>query len=85
MLKTPECHSTEENCRFLQKATHYFLINSEMYKKRKDRVQLLVILGHERRLRIMEQAHEELGHRGSHGVFYHLRDRFYWPHMYQDI
>ncbi|KAI0323304.1 hypothetical protein GY45DRAFT_1211887, partial [Cubamyces sp. BRFM 1775] len=57
-LKTPEFNSIQEKRRFLQKATYYFLIGSEMYKRRKNGVPLLVILGYERRLRIMEQAHE---------------------------
>ena len=71
--------------RFLQKAAHFFMRGSLMFKKRSNRTPLLVIFDLEKRQSIMQHAHEKLGHRGVYGVFYHLRDRFFWPHLYQDV
>jgi hypothetical protein len=33
----------------------------------------------------MAEAHNECGHRGRDAVYTQLRDRFYWPNMYNDI
>jgi hypothetical protein len=37
------------------------------------------------RLRILEQAHDDLGHKGVQAVWDMLKKRFSWPHMHSDI
>ncbi len=69
----------------MQRASHFYLKNDKMFKKHTDGCPLLVILKPKRRYQILKYAHEKLGHRGTYGVFYHLRDRFYWPRMFQDM
>lgn len=56
-----------------------------MFKRRKGKTPLLVVFMPDKRIAIMTHAHEKLGHRGVHGVFYHIRDRFFWPHLFQDV
>jgi hypothetical protein len=38
-----------------------------------------------KRLQILEQAHDDLGHRGVQPVWDILKMRFYWPKLYNDI
>jgi hypothetical protein len=38
-----------------------------------------------KRLKILEQAHNDLGHRGVQAVWDLLKTRFYWPKLYNDI
>ena len=56
-----------------------------MFKRGKMGLPLLVVMDHYRRQKILQVAHERLGHRGVHEVFHHLKDRFYWPYLYQDV
>jgi hypothetical protein len=84
-LEAPAFNSVQEQRRFIQRATQYFVKDNRMWKRRRNRTPLLVILDHERRLEILTQAHESLGHRGEQAVFETLRERFYWPHLRQDI
>ncbi len=44
-----------------------------------------MIFDHGRRLAILTQAHESLGHRGEQAVFETVRERYYWPHLRMDI
>ena len=84
-LKIPEFPSTQTRLRFLKRTTDYFLRGNEMFRRRVGRTPLLVILDPEKRFRLLTQAHEELGHRGVHGVFGALRLRFFWPHLFTDV
>ena len=45
----------------------------------------MVILDHTRRIAILNQAHEGLGHRGEQAVFETIRERYFWPHLRQDV
>jgi len=56
-----------------------------LYKRRKNQGPLRVIFTAQERKNILIQAHEGLAHRGIHGVFQTLKDRFYWPRLHQDV
>jgi RNase H-like domain found in reverse transcriptase/Integrase zinc binding domain len=84
-LEAPTFDSVQEQRRFIQKETQYFVKGHKMWKRRKDRSPLLVILDHERRMEILTQTHENLGHRGEQSVFETVRERYYWPHLRQDV
>jgi transposase InsO family protein len=56
-----------------------------MWKRRKEKSPLLVVFDCDRRLAIMTQAHENLGHRGEQSVFETIRERYYWPHLQINI
>jgi transposase InsO family protein len=38
-----------------------------------------------RRLKLLSQAHDEVGHRGTYATRTHLVERFWWPHMNTDV
>lgn len=84
-LEAPASSNVQDQRRFIQKATQYFTKDGKMWKKRKEKLPLLVIFDHSRRLAILTEAHEGLGHRGEQAVFETIRERFYWPHLRVDI
>jgi transposase InsO family protein len=81
----PQFANDQAKKRFLVKTQEFFVQNGHLYKKRRQHSPLRVILTAEERLRILTQAHEGLAHRGIHGVFQTIRDRFYWPRLHQDV
>ena len=84
-LEAPHSKSIQEQKRFVRKATQFFVRDGKMWKRRSERPPLLVILDHARRLAILTQAHESLGHRGEQAVFETIRERYYWPHLRIDV
>ena len=84
-LEAPHHNTIQEQKRFIQKATQYFVKEGKMWKKRKMGNPLLVIFDHARRLGILTQAHEDLGHKGEQAVFEMIRERYFWPHLRQDV
>lgn len=82
-LETPEFSNDEKNIkkkRFLKKSLQFFVQEGKLYK-RGGNGPLKVIMNAEERLRILTQAHEELGHRGELATQELLKQRFYWPFM----
>jgi hypothetical protein len=84
-LEAPHSDSIQDQKRFVNKATQFFVRDGKMWKRRGKRPPLLVIMDHARRLAILTQAHESLGHRGEQAVFETVRERYYWPHLRQDV
>ena len=84
-LQTPSFSSIQAKCRFLQWVTLFFTIGNQLYRQRKSGAPLLVVLDQSMRHSILIESHEKLECRDTYGVFYHLHDRFYWPHMYQHV
>jgi Integrase zinc binding domain len=62
----------------------YFVLNDKMWKKDRQGRHRLVIQ-EEKRLVLIRQAHDKLGHKGVFTVRVRLGERFWWPHMEDDI
>ncbi|KAG9223332.1 hypothetical protein CCMSSC00406_0008936 [Pleurotus cornucopiae] len=71
--------------RFLQQAKRYFVHQDHMYLRNSAEIPQLVVTSADRRLSILQQAHESLGHKGEHSVLKLLRFRFYWPRLKEDV
>ena len=71
--------------RFIKQASRYFIRNEKMYRRNGTKPPRLVILKAARRLEILMEAHEGLGHRGEQAVMHTVKERFYWPAMWNDI
>ena len=84
-LEVPQFDCIQDQRRFIQKATQYLVKDGRLWKRRKKGTPLLVILDHTRRIAILNQAHEGLGHRGEQAVFETIRERYFWPHLRQDV
>ena len=84
-MKAPPNSSVQEQKRFIRKATQYFVKDTRMWKRNPQGLPLLVIFSHNKRVTMMMEAHESLGHRGEQATWEHLRKRFYWPHLRMDV
>lgn len=79
-LEVPSDLSQQARKRFIKRALEFFLKDSLMYKRNQGHP-LRVVLETEKRMEILNLAHEQLGHRGEFAVYEQVKKRFYWPHM----
>lgn len=84
-LESPVFDTPQRKRRFLAKATECFIKNESLYKRNGNRLPILIVLEPAKKLSILTQAHEKLGHRGVTAVYRLLRERFFWPHMHADV
>jgi hypothetical protein len=84
-LEAPAADSIQGQKRFIKRATQFYVQDDKMWKRRTNNSPLLVILEHSKRLAILYQAHEALGHKGEQTTFDTIRERFYWPHLRMDV
>ena len=89
-LQTPEFSEVDETIkarmrsRFVRIAQQYYLKDQLMFKRGQNNPQR-VILDRSEREKILELAHEELGHRGVYATLELLKKRFYWPVMFEHV
>ena len=70
--------------KFVKKASEYFVLDKKLWKK--DRLgRHKLIIDEEKRLGIIKQAHDDLGHKGVFTVRTRIGERFWWPSMDDDI
>ena len=84
-LEIPTFVSLSSRKRFMKKVSQFFIKGGKMFKRNGDKPPLLVILDIKKRLAILTQAHEKLGHKGELAVFNLVQLRFFWPHLRPDI
>nr|GAT46241.1 DNA/RNA polymerase [Mycena chlorophos] len=84
-LESPAFETTQQQQRFLRQATQYMCEGDRLYKRNRFGSPRLVIREPTSRLRILEQAHDHLGHKGVRAMWELLRNRFFWPRMHNDI
>lgn len=84
-LEVPPTDSLQARKRFLKRATEFYLKDEKMYKRNGSQPPLLVITNAQKRIAILTQAHENLGHKGEQAVFDLVKLRFYWPHLRSDV
>jgi hypothetical protein len=88
-LQTPPTKSIQEKKRFLKSTSQYFIKEHNgkkiMFRHNQTQTPVVVIFDFKKRLAILTQAHENLGHKGEQAVYELIRLRFYWPHMRTDV
>ena len=84
-LETPPYGKPQERQRFIKKAFKFGMRGGTLFKKNGANPPLKAIFKASTRLHILKSAHEDLGHRGEHGVMQTLKQRFYWPNMWNDV
>ena len=82
-LTNPESETVTHN--FLKKVAKYYTKAGRLFKQTKSGHPLLVIFDTDKRVELMNIAHESLGHRGEKATWENLHACFYWPQMYQDV
>ena len=86
-LKAPVDMSTmpsSDRKRFVKSASEFFVMRGKLWRKDRQGRHKLVIWG-EKRLDLIRQAHDELGHKGVFTVKRRLEERFWWPFMESDV
>ena len=84
-FEVPILESLQARQRFLKKSTNFYLQNNQMFRRNGKKIPLLVIMNPKKRVAILTQAHENLGHKGEQAVFDIIRLRFFWPHLRTDV
>jgi hypothetical protein len=84
-LELPPTESLQAKKIFLKKATEFYLEDGRMFKRNGTQLPLLVIQNAKKKLAILTQAHENLGHKGEQAVYELMKVRFFWPHMRTDV
>ena len=84
-LEVPQTKSLQARKHFLRRSLQFYVKEEKLYKRNGTHMPLLVVLNPKKRVAIMTQAHENLGHKGEQAVFELIKIRFYWPHMRTDV
>ena len=74
----------QELRRFIRTASDFFVLEDQLWRKDK-RGRHKLVAKEEKRLELLRQAHDDLGHKGVFTVRTRLADRFWWPHMDEDV
>ena len=90
-LKTdvmPErCQDQVERKSFIRRTKNFFLHDGDRLWKIETNGKLprLVVIDTDRRLALIAEAHNDVGHRGRDTTYKTLSKRFFWPNMYDEI
>ena len=84
-LKVPTLPTIQARRRFIHRASRYFLKDGHLYRRNGTQPPRRVILKAAKRLELLTQGHEGLGHRGEQAVMHTIKERFYWPNMWNDV
>lgn len=76
-LEAPAFDKPQKHARFIQQAIQYFIHDGNFLRRNKTGPPLTVILEPTKPLRILEQSHDDLGHRGVQAVWDLLKVHFY--------
>jgi hypothetical protein len=70
---------------FLRYAHDFFLFDDRLWRRGAEGAHQLVISDPQRRLSLLQQAHDSLGHKGKYATRRLLLLRFWWPHLDADV
>ncbi|KAJ2912837.1 hypothetical protein MD484_g7576, partial [Candolleomyces efflorescens] len=83
-LKRPNGLNKSELAKFIQYALSFFVLEGRLFRKERSGRHQLVVPQY-RRLELVRQAHDELGHKGVFSVSQRLLARFWWPQLHDDV
>ena len=84
-LECPPALSTQKRRRFLKRATQFFIRGSAMFKRSPTGIPVKCVFRTLKRNYILKNAHDRLGHRGIDATYQTVKERFYWPNMWNDV
>ena len=73
-----------ERKRIIRRASGFFILDDKLWRRKQDGRHQLV-LPVEKRLAVIQQAHDNLGHKGVFVVSMRLSERFWWPALEKDV
>ena len=77
--------SSEVKRNILRRAPGFYVRNGRLFRRSKRGIPQEVVLFAETQRQILEEMHEKAGHRGRDAVLGHIRERFWWPKMYESV
>jgi Integrase zinc binding domain/RNase H-like domain found in reverse transcriptase len=83
-LQRPDDLSDAEYKTFMRYCTEFFVYNDRLWRK-DPKGQHKIVICQERRLFIISVAHNDTGHHGFFATNALISERYWWPHMTQDI
>ena len=83
-LERPGGLTDAEYQKLRRKSKSFFIRDGYLYKKGK-RVPRRVIGLRRQKEEVMRELHEEVGHRGRNATFEHVKRRYQWKGMYEDV
>ena len=83
-LQRPADITNEAYKTFMRYCTEFFVAHDKLWRKNAKGHHKLVVPTN-RRLFLMESAHNDVGHHGFYATHALLSERYWWPHMAHDI
>jgi hypothetical protein len=83
-LQRPADISDDQYKTFMRYCTEFFVAHDKLWRKNAKGQHKLVV-PQDRRLFLMESAHNDVGHHGFYATHALLSERYWWPNMAQDI
>ena len=68
-----------------EKSKYYFIRDGKIYRRVHNEMPREVLGTRERRLKVIQEAHEQGGHKGRLSLRHRVSLRFYWPRMAKDV
>ena len=84
-LQVPGGLTDRQVKRFVRRASDFYLSGGKLWRRGKDGLPKRVILDRGRRLQLLREAHDDLGHKGVYTVRMRLLERFWWPYLEYDV
>jgi hypothetical protein len=85
-LRRPEDMSMKEFSAFKKEAMKYLVREGHLFRRQSKNSPLRrVVDDAEIRQRILQELHDESGHRGREGTYRRVADRFYWAGLFKDV
>jgi len=84
MRKRPLDLTDEEFKTFVRQAVRFFVMEDKL-RCREAHSKHQLVLPPSKRYQVLEEAHDNLGHKGIYTISSRLRSRFWWPHIIEDI
>ena len=66
---------------FIRLATRFFVRDDRLWRKRPSPHHHQLVLAPDRRYNLVQQVHDDLGHKGVYAVRMKILDRFWWPSL----
>ncbi len=80
----PASMTEDQKRTFINYASGFFLLDDNLWKRDSGGEHKLVVPA-DRRYRLLQIAHDELGHKGVYSVRTHLLKRYWWPQLLDDV
>jgi len=69
----------------IRRAAHFFILEDRLFRRDTAGKHKAVIFDLTQRVRLIREAHDNLGHKGFHPVRLLLLNRYWWPSLEQDV